>query len=790
MRSPGQRGLLFVPASSDRAPISLVMAGVSGVLLGRRGVEAPKAKAPRPSNLAAWAAKRFADLFGDDGSDPERLLALLVSAFQMSGRLELSGPERLVMQGQAVASVDVQRNLAVRHNWPLNTADSTQDVGQRPGRVREVQAPELSRPEGGGSAGYRQLAAALNPRVSRRATQKATDGKRAWRSTLGRTLEKLAKATEPHTNLWLLIDFAQFRLRYGGKKVRKLSQGSLHTEVTRFGSALLDVLGHRPLRDLPDRDIEAAYLGVLCRKPVASRADVLEELVKFHRFLEEVHGAPSVDFAPLRAYSGPRVRTAAPGALSDREVSQVLTELEADTHREEAKPDAAPQDIRASNLRRLAVILLDASGARPASIHGLTLADLHLLQRGHDFLHVHRTGEYGEAKTLASVGFIPLDGPVWDAHRQWVESWLQQERNACGHGWWKLPVFADAPGSRRRFDRSYLMERIGQLLKWVTDDPGARVYWLRKRRITARLDKVLSDPGARPRDVYRTIRSCGHVGISTTLGSYVHDASVPVRPGLRAADLPDRTRVLKASRISDGVLDQAWFRTRRAGRHDYLGVVLDRLGVPIAAEIPGRLTPAPIMYRQKALTPKHIDQFARVLQRHGDLREALSHSGLTDYQAEILEGAAAQLLVRIGRAPWKVKGTRQRRGVMFPARRLTGSEGIFELLEKGPDACQRTLIEAWMSQPFLHRKADSSTVLLLETDSLRRAAGEFTRITGAYFETGLNEAGEHALLIKKPAKAKSEPVRAFEWVLAIQWLYLRLVERRSEAAAIESPSER
>ena len=63
-----------------------------------------------------------------------------------------------------------------------------------------------------------------------------------------------------------------------------------------------------------------------------------------------------------------------------------------------SRPDASPDRIRACELRILLYLVLEASGIRPGSAYGLTLGDIHLHDAGTDYVHVHRSGEFGEAK--------------------------------------------------------------------------------------------------------------------------------------------------------------------------------------------------------------------------------------------------------------------------------------------------------------------------------------------------------------------------------------------------------
>lgn len=775
VRGARKRDWLCVPAMRDRKESPMVFGGVVAALLARRAADAPTAKALSRDQLSAWLEKRFADVpgCGDDIADRVERVA---ATFQMAGRLELSGPERLVMDGQRVACVDTTRSLAIRDEWPLRTADPAQETPGPTTRVREVLPCAGDPQQPTDRKVYFRLTAALNSAVSRSASGRKSDGKHGWRGRLAKELRRLTHETEASPNIRLLVEYASHRLRHGGRRISTLSQGTLHKEVTRFGNMLLDVLGRRSLLLLGGQEIQSTYLAVLVGKPEATRADVLEELVKFHRYLESVHHAPDVDFAPLRSFVGGRVRSLAPGALSNAEVHRVLDELMTDLDHERCRPDAGPLEVRACALRVLAFILLEASGARPSSIHGLTLGDLHFLGDCRDFLHIHRTGEYGEAKTLASVGFVRLEGDIWEKYRDWVLTWVSQERALSGLDWWKRPVFADSAESRRRFDRPYLTDRIGQLLKWATSEPKARVYWLRKRRITARMEAALENLEAVPRVVYRAMREAGHTGIGTTLANYVHDASVPLRSYLRWASSPDRAAIIDSTGLQANALDQAWHRSRRSGNLDFLGVVLDRLGATVAARPDECVTNPPALYRQKGLAPAHIDLYARARQHFSEPEEAQAHSGISALQAEALERAASELLVRTGAAPWKIDGVRQSRGVMAPARRLSGTEGLFALMEAKVDPWFDTLLEAWLEQGYTHRLYPQSVLLVLRTPDQLQAAHDLIVATQPHLQIA-SDGGTDVLAASNPGGAeRSAHGSALRWVFAMCWLCQRLAD--------------
>src|SRR5690606_8919369 len=117
----------------------------------------------------------------------------------------------------------------------------------------------------------------------------------------------------------------------------------------------------------------------------------------------------------------------------------------------------------------------------------------------------------------------------------------------------------------------------------------------------------------------------------------------------------------------------------------------------------------------QALVPMHLDLYARTRQRFSDPIEAMAQSGISQLQAEVLDRAASELLLRIGAAPWRMEGARQSRAVMAPARRLSDTERVFELMEARASGWLNVLLDAWLEQGYIQRLYEEDVVLVLRT---------------------------------------------------------------------------
>jgi hypothetical protein len=111
-----------------------------------------------------------------------------------------------------------------------------------------------------------------------------------------------------------------------------------------------------------------------------------------------------------------------------------------------------------------------------------------------------------------------------------------------------LPVFPalDNPSHRAR-DLDVLGDLSG-LLKWVTADPDARPYWLRKAGVIHRLEQEMAKRPCSNWSIRKFLAEVGHSDLRVTLTSYIHDPVVPFVRWFEDPALP-----LDAARITAAV---------------------------------------------------------------------------------------------------------------------------------------------------------------------------------------------------------------------------------------------
>lgn len=775
-RSSSQGHCLRLPANVDGLATPMVMGGLPALVLARRGIQAPKGRAPSQELVESWLRERLEGVL-DFVGQVNGVLAPTVSLFRAAGRLELSGQERLALiEGASVGAVPVERSLARDDKWPLRTAtpkpnkdDARIDATYDEEATMPLQSQALDRRKR--ETGYAKLTALLTPEGLAKIAGGKSDGHYAWRGRLKKLLAKLRTEFAERSNLGLLTGFVMHRLQYGGAIKSELQHVTLGTDLTRFSRDLLEVSGGNNIIEFDEAQFQRHYLAVLLGKSMSSRRQAFDALMLFHGFLVQEYQVEEQSFAELEAFAGQRVKSLDPGFFTLVEKQRVFQVLEADLEEERSHIDANPKQVRCLELRKLLYLVLEASAIRPRSAHGLTLGDLCLSGEGRDFVRVRLTGEYGHAKTPRSTGFIPLTGELWEASRDWVVEWLDRAKVQLeGTSWWTAPIFAIELRSRRRFGLVFMTRRIDRLLKWVSSNPKACTYWLRKSRITERLDAVLHTDQPLARDVYAALRAGGHADIDTPLASYVGEPAIVVARHLRDGLDTTRSAILAITGLDAPQLDMAWQRGGADTLRARFVTALARVGSRSAASPMEVLTQPPPLRRAAVLVPRNIHDFASSLRACDGRSEAILRAGISSRQADALDAAARTMLLRRGTSPWQLEGLRASRSVLALPRRLEGTNALFALLDTEPGAELLMLANAWLLQANLDGLHGPEVMLELADDSAFSAAQWLIAKTQVHLELGRR--GEMRVLqVPKDVRRSMSHAAAFRWLLAVTWLH-------------------
>ncbi|WP_298577256.1 hypothetical protein [uncultured Luteimonas sp.] len=780
---PAKRGdLLRVPAMIDGKPRPVVIGGLAAVALAQRAKAAPTGPPPPEARLGAWLKS-----LGLDGlpSAPLEACSRMFATLRAAGSVELSGPERIMLNEPQTAAARVERSLARDDDWPVNNlADALEAAIAKPSLYERWPGIDRGLPEDSGDQmdGYRHLVALLNPEGFGRSRRGSSDGKRGWRPELGRRLQELRERYGDRSNVGLLMGYVAHMHRHGGRRKSQLAHATLGTQLTRFGSDLLRMAGSQLIAEWDVTDFETGYLAVLYCKSDEARRQAFDALMDFHGYLINLHQVPEISEAALRKLAGERIVAPRPGMVTRMEVEQVFDALQADIAAEQVRPDALPEAVRLLLLRKLMFALLEASGIRPSSVYGLTLGDLLLAGPGRDFVRVRTTGDYGQAKSKASLGYVGLEGPLWARARQEVLTWVDQEISQVGQDrWWNLPLFASAPGARRRFGRSLLTGRIDRLLKWAVGDPRAGAYWLRKNKVTARHERICSTfqtqavpPTARA--TYAVLRESGHTSMDVPLFHYISDPAVAQARELADGCRHPRRAFLSLTGISGPVMDMAWQRAGGAKSRASVGVVLGRVGMMPAAAHVENVTPAPPLKRQGQLMPRHVAAYATAMAKEDSRTDALLRCGLSEGQASNLDLHARELWRRTGYLMWQLPETQGSSAVTALPRRLLGTDRLYALLDRPATPELLQLADAWSTQGFVKR-VQEGPVLMEVDDGLAPTIS--TWISGLDLQLEV-ERRTTAWVLRgamnvPPSRSHAA---AFRWVLAVVWIYTQFTDSR------------
>ncbi|PRH81235.1 hypothetical protein C6N40_13700 [Arenimonas caeni] len=503
------------------------------------------------------------------GVSETKLRDWMIATLRTAGAAQLTGPERLVMNGVVQpASVRADRIAAAEDGASLpgledpdallDSSSETEKNGRRSRKTPEPTGDEkVRRLMKCFHADYRGAIAgepALPPKG--RIKQLLPEVKRVL-GELGRT-PTLPRMTLEYVKKLMVKGGPRSK---GGMKLR-----SIYRIYHSIAPSLAAVPATVDLRDVGEETLTNALLASIVLSKNKDKPDVLDEVRRFVEFVEEDHDIPTPNWDLVYLNAGEAIRGKDPAIVTDAEVSDILQVLASNVS-PEAMAGIDPVEHRARELAFGSALLLEASNARPQSIYGLTLADIHLGPGG-DFIQLRTAGKYAEVKTPTSAGFIPLDGEVWQGHRRWFVEWIQGlRRTRPQEDWIHIPLFATPDGPvGDRFPRRLFLDRLGELIRWRTRQSRGRTYWLRKRGVRNRHDQVRRARNPKARDVYRVLKVCGHSTIVTPIASYIGDPSAWMDLDTPVKAAAERGAASALSGLPAATLDQRWQRWRHASK--------------------------------------------------------------------------------------------------------------------------------------------------------------------------------------------------------------------------------
>lgn len=553
--------LLRVPVGDGHAVVS----GLPALLLQRlRDMEGREAALralaeASPAELGDVIVELMPEAATDFGA--AAACSRMEGALLAAGDFELSGPERLVMhEATTIATVSATRAVACSDDRLMG--DECAEVAEE---VRDAHVRVAAHGQAK-NRGVGDLLVYFNPSydgdIGGRA---ALPARRRAAQLRPLVAERLAGMGSVPTFDLVVLDYVRRLLVEGGPRSQGgMAISSIYKVFHRLKPAMAAIEGDVDLTQLGPDVMTGAILSSFARARRSDHRDVLDDIRLFFRFARDHYGVEEPDWGMLAAATGCRITPRDPALVGELEVSEALSVLKGALSQEESL-HLDPAERRFREVQLAAALLVEACGARPASIHGLTLADIHLSDRV-DRIHLHAAGAFSSLKTATSAGFVPLEGAHWADHFIWFANWLGALcADLPSEALANVPLF-QVPGEPlgTRYRQADVFGHIGALVRWATGQSTGRTYWLRKRRVGLRFQHAALEPRARARGAVRAMRQCGHADIRTPLGAYLGDPDFYMRPTASLLPAGGASSWAAIAGLSAAAVEQRWMRRSRA----------------------------------------------------------------------------------------------------------------------------------------------------------------------------------------------------------------------------------
>lgn len=372
--------LIRVPLGSGHAAIT----GDAALLLHRLRQEpdweeSARALGTDPTNQLGRFAKAFLrDRVPTKASDTSAG-RWLIGALRAAGFVEMTGPERLVMNGSVIpASVHADRIAALEDGVSIPSPCEAEDVETQEREFKDPEAKDRKRESSNDDVRVRKLIWFFNADCQEKINGEALrHGDHRIRQLLPSVDNLLATLGEAPTLPRLMLSYVRHLMTEGGPRSKGgMAPGSIYKVFHYIRPLLANIHPSRDLRSATDEEITSAILSAIALSGNKNKPIVLEEARRFLSFVARSYSIadPDWDLAFREAGLGVQGKDAA--VMSDEEVLSVLDTLAANIA-PEALIGTDPIERRFRELQFAGALLLEASNARPQSIHGLTLADVH-----------------------------------------------------------------------------------------------------------------------------------------------------------------------------------------------------------------------------------------------------------------------------------------------------------------------------------------------------------------------------------------------------------------------------
>ena len=559
--------LLRVPLSNGHAILSGEPAILLNRLMSTDGWEVAVNNVVNgdPRTIGMFVKSKLPELCPESLSATEAA-EQMCSALAAAGTIEQDGPSRLIM------------NLLV--------VPATTSATRAASIVDRITVPGEDVKTGGETLTDEPEAAAANrrPNPSHRPLRRIDDlmrmfnpdynddirGKPALpaehrvRQLLPLVNERLEKLGRLPTLCLLALEYVQHLMTQGGPRSSAgMKISTIYKIYHHISPTLRAVSPEQDLELLAEEELTGILMTSFSMARRKSSADALASIRSFIEFSALSYDIAVPDWNLLGLQFGERIVGKDPALFSDDEAERVISRL---LENVEALSigNHDPQERKFRELQLIGALIMEASAARPISIYGLSLADIHMYGGDH-YIHLRARGPYASIKTTTSAGFVLLEGEIWHKRSEWVARWLESQRSAFSpDAWSEVPLF-QMPGMPLgiRYPIRKIFDWIGQLARWSTQQPRGRAYWFRKRRVACR-HRAVARTDARARDVGRAMKANGHALLATPLGHYVGELMAIAPPHL-GNETTARSTASTLSGLNPSLLDQRWRSNAGAG---------------------------------------------------------------------------------------------------------------------------------------------------------------------------------------------------------------------------------
>ncbi len=330
----------------------------------------------------------------------------------------------------------------------------------------------------------------------------------------------LKLATGKFTAAYLLIRFALALLDEGGKRKKQLELITIKGYIDVISSPLV-----RNLRKLK-MDESSEHWQPIFNEIVASSVQGMRfrryvALERFYKTLSQHISLPDVDFTILTSIAGLKEIKVDAGLLTIAESLKIAECLECDITTLNVHK-ASSEEIHKAKARELYYLTINSTTLRPGEAWKISISDVKINVGSSKIVVRKHKGQ--RLKTARARRQIILEGPLSEKAGQCLKAWIRDIKEISGSMFSKSqPLFGSLEDPSKIIEREDITIRINELIRWVTNNPDAYLYWTRKSNVRSLFINAQKSEDNSLWAMRDFLGRVGQADIRTTLTSYSHD---------------------------------------------------------------------------------------------------------------------------------------------------------------------------------------------------------------------------------------------------------------------------